>query len=416
MEDHPYYLKSNRLCVTDRQGKILHELPCERVFLPGPERWPSHHIGAHIGRSGDETVTILVSGGDVARLYRADNRGRIRDERDSGLPGAGGFAVLPEDGIYLAITGGGAHPVRVHESADEGHTWQVRADIPLAPFDAMHVDSANLLVLRDGSLRLGLLHYFSPPQGAPLSANTAMQYIYRSDDGGHTWTCGIDRKLWTRFKADDLTVADRALLQHQGFDLQYEQDALLAVDNSPTASWPGDGGTYPGCYETGLTELSSGRLMAAFRISGFPRPWHHEVAEDWGAGPPDSHGRIFRHVMLGHSDDGGLSLSPPRPVVDNEGHPLLLYGECNGELVELPDGRLVLVHQTRYPRGRSQLSAKVSMDGGLTWHPETWRINYGFGYSSTLALADNQLLTVTGSSLGDNGHPRRVMAISWRID
>ncbi len=25
-------------------------------------------------------------------------------------------------------------------------------------------------------------------------------------------------------------------------------------------------------------------------------------------------------------------------------------------------------------------------------------------------------LTVTGSSLGDNRHPRRVMAISWRID
>ncbi len=40
--------------------------------------------------------------------------------------------------------------------------------------------------LNSHSLRLGLLHYFSPPQGAPLSANTAMQYIYRSDDGGHT--------------------------------------------------------------------------------------------------------------------------------------------------------------------------------------------------------------------------------------
>jgi len=132
---------------------------------------------------------------------------------------------------------------------------------------------------------------------------------------------------------------------------------------SKVLSWPEGGGTYPGCYE-----------------------------------------------------NGGLSWSPPRPVVDNEGHILLLYGKCDGELVELPDGRLVLVHQTRYPSGRSQLSAKVSMDGGLTWQPETWRINYGFGYSSTLALADYQLLTVTGSSLGDNGHPRRVMAISWRID
>jgi len=48
MEDHPYYLKSNRLCVTDRQGKILHELPCERVFLAGTAQSHLTIEGVHV--------------------------------------------------------------------------------------------------------------------------------------------------------------------------------------------------------------------------------------------------------------------------------------------------------------------------------------------------------------------------------
>jgi len=103
----------------------------------------------------------------------------------------------------------------------------------------------------------------------------------------------------------------------------------------------------------------------------------------------------------------------------------MAHGESNGELVELGDGRLVLVHQTRYAeppdrargyfRGRSQLCARVSLDHGRTWLPERYRLLFGFGYSSTLALEDDTLITVTGTSLGDNGDPRRAAAIRWSL-
>ena len=145
-------------------------------------------------------------------------------------------------------------------------------------------------------------------------------------------------------------------------------------------------------YETGFHELTNGLLLGAFRFSGPPRPWHHEVIAQWGEPPdePDGLGRIFRHVVLGESHDRGLSWQNLRPILDAEGRPIMAYGECNGELVQLSDGRLVLVHQTRYAegadweagyfRGRSQLCARVSLDNGHTWLPERYRVIFGFGY------------------------------------
>ena len=147
----------------------------------------------------------------------------------------------------------------------------------------------------------------------------------------------------------------------------------------------------------------------------------------WGEAPtaPDAHGRLFRHVVLGQSPDGGITWERLRPVLDAGGTPLMAHGECNGELLQVPDGRLVLVHQTRYAegperargyyRGRSQLCARVSEDGGETWLPPRYRLLFGFGYSSSLALDDGTIVTASGASLGDNGDPRRAAVIRWRL-
>ena len=102
--------------------------------------------------------------------------------------------------------------------------------------------------------------------------------------------------------------------------------------------------------------------------------------------------------MLGSSPDGGSTWQNFRPVADANGQTLLVSGESNGELVQMPDGRVVLIHQRRYPRSQEQLIARVSVDGAKSWLPDEYRLSFGFGYSDSLALDDGTIITVAGKT------------------
>ncbi|NKB72063.1 MAG: hypothetical protein GKR89_33715 [Candidatus Latescibacteria bacterium] len=400
--DHPYYRDPDQLLVT-RRDQIVASLPCQRIHLPRQERWPTHHIGAHISCSQEGQLQAMVAGNAAVMHWTSADQGRTWNGVEQGLDGVGAFVVL-DNGDFIGATGGGNNPVRILRSQDRGRQWTDIAAIRPDPFDALHIDS-NLLRLQDQTLLLALSMHLVPPPGGELGQGYGAQYLYRSQDGGHTWSSGIDADFWRAVKAGKAHIPQ----------------------DGPHCTWPGEGGTFPGVYETGFCQLADGRLMGAFRFSGPPLPWHHQVIDQWGERPEqaDGHGRLFRHVVLGESADAGRTWENLRPVLDAAGAPLMLHGESNGELVELPDGRLVLVHQTRYAegpdrdrglfRGRSQLCARVSLDRGRTFLPERYRLLFGFGYSSTLALGDNSLVTVTGCALGDNGDPRRAAAISWQL-
>jgi hypothetical protein len=321
----------------------------------------------------------------------SEDRGRTWTGEEVDVSGLGAFAVLDDD-TFLAANGGGEGAIQILYSPDRGKTWESISELTSGVFDAMHIDS-NMLQLKDGTVLLAANLRMNPPGGAPWSEGFYPQYVYRSYDRGQHWEGGGDPDFWRSVREGKIRIED----------------------DGPEYGWPGTGGTFPGCYETGFYELANGMLMAALRFSGPPRPWHHEVAQAWGAGYPDNHGRIFRHVVLGESHDGGQTWGDLRPILDGKGRPILVYGECNGELVQRSDGRLVLVHQTRYPRGHSQLCARVSHDNGQTWRSERYHLIFGFGYSSSLVLEDDTIVTVTGSSLGDNGHPRRGAVIRWRL-
>ena len=402
-EDHPFYRQPDELLVT-RGQQVVTALPCERILLSREERWPTHHIGGHLGRTRDGILHALVSGSPAVQRWTSADEGRTWIDEELDLPGLGAFAVLADD-TFLAAAGGGDSPIRILCSPDRGHTWNPISELPLAPFDAIHVDS-NLFQLRDGTVMLAANMRMDPPEGEPWDRGHYPQYLFYSTDQGQTWKGGADPGFWQAVRAGRKKIED----------------------HGPEYVWPGAYGTFPGVYETGFCQLQNGLLMGAFRFSGPPRPWHQRVIAQWGEPPeqPDGHGRIFRHIVLGESPDSGRSWQNLRPVLDSAGHPLMAHGECNGELVQFPDGRLVLVHQTRYAegperargilRGRSQLCARVSHDQGKTWLPERYRLLFGFGYSSTLVLDNGSLITATGASLGDNGDPRRAAVVRWRLE
>jgi len=98
-------------------------------------------------------------------------------------------------------------------------------------------------------------------------------------------------------------------------------------------------------------------VLAAFRYSGPPQPWHASMVEAWHGASEfderDGHGRLFRIIMRASSPDGGVTWEDFGPIADAEGQTLLIHGECNGELLQMPDGRVALIHQRRYPRARN---------------------------------------------------------------
>jgi len=402
--DHAFYGAVDQLLVT-RGEQVVGQVPCERLHLPREERWPTHHIGGHVARTGDGSLHALVSGGAAALHWRSTDAGVTWQGRElcsRTNSAAGAFAVL-DDGAFLLARGGGERAIEIARSTDCGATWEPLAEIAPAHFDAVHVDG-NLLQLADGTVLLAVNCRLSPPAGEPLGAGHYPQYLFRSTDRGATWSGGGDPAFWR--------------------DVRQGREQIR--DDHPQYTWPGEGGSFSGVYETGFLQARDGRVLGAFRLSGFPKPWHAGQIAQWGQPPPepDGHGRLFRHVVLGESADGGRSWQNLRPIIDAAGQPLMAHGECNGELVQLSDESLVLIHQTRYAdpyersrgwfRGRSQLCARVSHDVGRTWRPERYRLLFGFGYPGSLALKDDTIVTVVGCCLGDNGDPRRAAVVRWR--
>ena len=82
---------------------------------------------------------------------------------------------------------------------------------------------------------------------------------------------------------------------------------------------------------------------------------------------------------------------------------MLLWGEAHGQTVQLSDGRLVLVHDRRYPHRQAETVAHVSHDGGRTWDRRAYHLAFGNSYPSSIVLEDDTIVTVADTGLLDEG-------------
>ena len=126
--------------------------------------------------------------------------------------------------------------------------------------------------------------------------------------------------------------------------------------------------------------------------------------------------------MLADSVDGGRSWTNLRPVWRYVGGASVLgFGEAHGHLVQVSDGRVVLVHEKRYPPADFDVRARVSNDDGQTWGGEIYHLSDGAGYGASVVLADDTIVTVCGNTpLRKDGRPVTegswsAHAIRWRL-
>lgn len=401
---YPLHQNPDQVPIT-RGDEVIGAVPCQRMALEGQQQPYHRHTTGAIGRTSDGTIYTAISN-ESNVLFSSSNEGQTWTCINDDLP-QGMFTVLNDGSLSLAgsvANENGQRRMSFHRSTDRGQTWDRTATLDHAPFDILDADG-NLIQLQDGTLLMPV-QYRANNDIDPdrlqkmylggLWTYICAQYVIRSDDNGQTWQSGVDQHFWSTLIDLNLNI----------FSL------------GPHGRTPGPGGTFPGCYETGLTQLPSGRIMAALRYSGPPQPWHHDVAEAWKAGEPDVHGRMFRTVLLSASDDNGITWEPIHPVTDAAGQTLLQMNDSNGELLCLPDGRLMLIYTRRDPNDAMQLMAIISSDNGQTWQPEAYRLQAGFGYPQSLALEDGTIITTTGRAVNDKTGkpliPFDAQAIRWK--
>jgi len=378
---------SSELTVT-RDGKVVSRSRCERVALRYDKYPPTHQVGAWIGRARNGDLYTAVG----PALFVSTDDGHNWTSR--AIPPAEGngtvaFTVLHDDDLLLAVQTEERMSVEFFVSPDRGENWQRISSLPATPFERIGEGFLSLTQLRDGTILFPVCR--CSPEVAGGHAKAPPHHVFRSADGGRSWQGG-----------------------------EVEDADVLPVGSGPQGRWPGTGGTFPGCYETHVLELADGKLLAAFRYSGRPQPWHRERVAAWGGRPvPDDIGRFFKHVFLGDSLDRGKSWQDLRPLLDDEGKPVLEFGETHGHLQQLPDGRVVLVHDFRYPHESSSMVGHVSEDGGATWRRERHHLACGTGYPSSVALLDGTILTTTTATRLTSGGQRaeslRALVIRWRV-
>ena len=329
----------------------------------------------------DVDVRMFREGGDIL-----DDEiliwNRLRAERQVMLPLDDSAPVVgsDSDGRVYAVTASG----KLLTSDDGGKTFSEPAQLTVDG-DPLSVVSA-FGVLKSGKL---LATY----------DNDGKLSVAVSADRGGKWqrSGGVDAPAGQKLSAQPGTrmveLADGTVLlpvQQSGDD----GDVLAAIYGSQDEgrTWSVVGTLGPRCRSANLLQLRSGELLAAITYRG-PRQ-----RGDGGDGIDRE--EIFHNVVVARSGDGGRTWNDARGVTR--------YKEAPADLVELPDGTVVLTYgQQTAPFGAR---AVVSRDGGRTWSDKFYILGYstvwapwysgamfpaapGWQVSST-AVADGTILTL----------------------
>jgi BNR repeat protein len=370
-------------------------------------------------REGAESLGVLHR----VQSYKAEYKVRL-PWQDDVHGNADPFIADNGAGEIYATT---ATAITMMKSADGGLTWQsfkLELSPPLQPPDPALMAQGCIqafAILRDGTF---LLAYQVGPN----------MHVARSSNGGETWNKsatispphyefagGVTHGAF--LELPDGTV----LLPVSLYSVSGLSDDVGASELSLFRS--SDGGRTWGnrtrvcffAWESSLLRLPSGRLLIAVRsqrgegsILPTDTPELSRMAEQ---GYP-------KQVYLADSDNAGRTWKNWRKATVG-------VFDAPGELVRMPDGRLVLLYAHRAPDPPPCGTwAMVSSDGGLTWNVDQFVVNsvcehrpFDWGYSATLVMPDQSLLTLSGcrgegwpNKPGLNQrNPGAIFAVRWRV-
>lgn len=104
----------------------------------------------------------------------------------------------PRDGAFYAALGHGHFGVKLHRSRDEGKTWAEIATpaFPPKPADVVDIDPVRKTPIEWTVELIWALEHGGTDQPKRLWAGTVPGGLFRSDDGGDSWT--LVRSLWDR--------------------------------------------------------------------------------------------------------------------------------------------------------------------------------------------------------------------------
>ena len=298
-----------------------------------------------------------------------------------------GLTVTKDDNIYVMFDNS-----NLLRTGDGGRNWQ-----------ELKASRLVLAVLRDGSM-------------LNVESQAQAMHVNRSADEGKTWEAiGLIGRPGGASPITEL------------------QDGTLVT---PIAADPNrchrstDGGRtwsqgYPICPggEAYILELASGRLLCVARYRPqMPRHqwdmWLRYPNSIWwfSRGRSGGYGSHLKCVLLADSDDKGRTWTNVRRGT-------LLMETMHGSAVELPDGRIVLLHVSRAVSPGGGTWARVSSDGGYTWTDDRYYLNASPsypGYSASCVLpphlADGKpgmILTVAGER-ATGEHAAKAQSVRWR--
>ncbi len=253
---------------------------CERIPLDYPDM--AGRAEVCMGTTSNADIYALVvaprGSGDERkasqRLFRSEDGGRtwkgyfVELSRGMGVA----FTVLADDTMVIAAAGKldtGEQAILFYSSKDLCLSWEVAGTIRAHPFSRIGEGFLSLTQLQDGTVLFPVCRW-TPGPGSRLEWTAFHHSVFRSSDGDQNWISGAP--------------------------------------------------TFEGVFEAHLVEMEAGHLLGAFRFSGGYRDWHQLKAPLWGAAAePDGVGRIFKQVILGRSEDGGVTWHNFQPVVDRGG-------------------------------------------------------------------------------------------------
>ena len=330
-------------------------------------------------------------------------------------------ARMKDGRIAAILRGGGTHiDVRgrldIVFSSDEGETWTMPQIVVDGPNDDRNPAFG---VAPDGTLVLAyLVAYGYPPNkseaelrkiGPDNFLRGSGIYITRSQDHGMTWDSPI---MINMFKGPYpspygkiLTLDDNSMLM-----TLYTKDNFLDIP-MPVAGSQGQYAYTLRSLDYGKTWSQISLLGAGFDETALVQTRGREILAIMRSNPGAKIGTTRQALYLTRSHDYAKTWSSPERITKDQ--------EIPADLIELPDGRIVLTHgQRNYPMG---VQAVVSSDGGrsfnltdrlaLAWFAN----NRDTGYPSSLVRKDGKILTLYYQMDDPTNQPQsaKCLALIW---